>query len=152
QRPHGQLSNDGDKNIVDSVEYIVSRVWADEAGRNRAGVVLVQDQQVFAARDVQKADARPGGYVATGGHGGILGAVGWEGPAVLNYVPATRHTYLSALNVTRLPREVTGHLRHGSTRVAIKDGRGDLLDAAIPKVTIVKDGNYTIDDYDDDPS
>src|SRR6266545_4114646 len=37
QRPHGQLSNDGDKNIVDSVEYIVSRVWADEAGRCRLG-------------------------------------------------------------------------------------------------------------------
>jgi hypothetical protein len=152
QRPHGQLSNDGDKNIVDSVEYIVSRVWADEAGHDRAGVVLVQDQQVFAARDVQKADARPGGYVATGGHGGILGAVGWEGPAVLNYLPATRHTHLSAVNITRLPAEVVGRLGNGETRVPIKDGRGDLLEAAIPKVTIVKDGNYTVDDYDDDPS
>src|SRR5438093_1041554 len=98
QRPHGQLSNDGDKNIVDSVDYILSRVWADEGGRNRAGVVLLQDQQVFAARDVQKADARPGGYVVTGGHGGILGAAGWEGPAVLNYVPATRQTYLSPVH------------------------------------------------------
>src|SRR5262249_39267802 len=143
---------DGDKNIVDSVEYIVSRVWADEAGHNRAGVVLVQDQQVFAARDVQKADARPGGYVATGGHGGILGAVGWEGPAVLNYAPATRHTYLSAVNITRLPADVTGRLRTGNTRVPVKDRRGDLLESAIPKVTIIKDGNYTIDDYDDDPS
>jgi L-asparaginase len=152
QRPHGQLSNDGDKNIVDSVDYIVSRVWADEAGRNRAGVVLVQDQQVFAARDVQKADARPGGYVATGGHGGILGAAGWEGPAVLTYVPATRHTYLSAVNLTRLPAEVAGRLASGLTRVAIKDRQGELLESAIPKVTIVKDGNYTIDDYDDDPS
>jgi hypothetical protein len=152
QRPHGQLSNDGDKNIVDSVEYIVSRVWADEAGRDRAGVVLVQDQQVFAARDVQKADARPGGYVATGGHGGILGAAGWEGPAVLNYLPATRHTYRSAVNITRLPVEVTGRLANGDTRVAIKDQRGELLESAIPKVTIVKDGNYTTDDYDDDPS
>jgi hypothetical protein len=152
QRPHGQLSNDGDKNIVDSVEYIVSRVWADEAGRNRAGVVLVQDQQVFAARDVQKADARPGGYVATGGHGGILGAAGWDGPAVLNYVPATRHTHLSAVNITRLPAEVMGHLESGVTRVPIKDARGELLESAIPKVTIVKDGNYTTDDYDDDPS
>ena len=37
-------------------------------------------------------------------------------------------------------------------RVAIKDTRGELLDAAIPKVTLVKDGNYTIDDYADDPS
>jgi L-asparaginase len=152
QRPHGQLSNDGDKNIVDSVDYIVSRVWADEAGRDRAGVVLVQDQQVFAARDVQKADARPGGYVVTGGHGGILGAVGWEGPAVLNYVPATRHTYLSAVNITRLPAEVMGHLASGETRVPIKDGRGGVLESAIPKVTIVKDGNYTVDDDDDDPS
>jgi L-asparaginase len=152
QRPHGQLSNDGDKNIVDSVEYIVSRVWADEGGRNRAGVVLVQDQQVFAARDVQKADARPGGYVATGGHGGILGAVGWEGPATLNYVPATRHTHLSAVNITRLPTEVGGRLGKGEVRVRIKDAHGDLLEAAIPKVTIVKDGNYTVDDYDDDPS
>ena len=152
QRPHGQISNDGDKNIVDSIEYIVSRVWADEAGRNRAGVVLVQDQQVFAARDVQKADARPGGYVATGGHGGILGAAGWEGPAVLNYLPATRHTYLSAVNITRLPAEVVGRLGSGERRVPIKDAGGDLLEAAIPKVTIVKDGNYTVDDYDDDPS
>jgi L-asparaginase len=152
QRPHGQVSNDGDKNIVDSVEYIVSRVWADEAGRNRAGVVLVQDQQVFAARDVQKADARPGGYVAAGGHGGILGAAGWDGPAVLNYVPATLHTYLSAVNITRLPAQVIGHSKSGDTRVAIKDARGGLLESAIPKVTIVKDGNYTTDDYDDDPS
>jgi len=152
QRPHGQLSNDGDRNIVDSVEYIVSRVWADEAGRNRAGVVLVQDQQVFAARDVQKADARPGGYVATGGHGGILGAVGGEGPAVLTYWPATRHTYHSAVNITRLPADVVGVTRGGAIRVPIKDGRGGLLESAIPKVTIVKDGNYTIDDYGDDPA
>src|SRR3989454_2706937 len=111
QRPHGQLSNDGDKNIVDSVDYIVSRVWADEGGRNRAGVVLVQDQQVFAARDVQKADARPGGYVATGGHGGILGAAGWEGPAVLNFVAAARPTLLSPGNITRLAPQGVGHLK-----------------------------------------
>src|SRR5262245_55061131 len=152
QRMHGQISNDGDKNIVDSVAYIVSRVWADEAGRNRAGVVLVQDQQVFAARDVQKADARPGGYITTGAHGGILGAAGWEGPPVLNYVPATLHTYRSAVNLTQLPVEVTGRLKGAEVRVPIKNARGELLESAVPKVTIVKDGNYTIDDYDDDPS
>jgi hypothetical protein len=152
QRPHGQLSNDGDKNIVDSVEYIVSRVWADESGRNRAGVVLIQDQQVFSARDVQKADARPGGFIATGGHGGVLGAAGYEGPPVLTYLPATCHTYRSAVNVTRLPSEVTGIARNGTVQVPIKDARGELLESAIPKVTIVKDGNYTTDDYDEDPS
>jgi hypothetical protein len=152
QRPHGQLSNDGDKNIVDSVEYIDSRVWADEAGRDRVGVVLVQDQQVFAARDVQKADARPGGFIATGGHGGVVGAAGHDGPPVLTYVPATRHTHRSEVNVARLPAEVTGIGTDGPVRVAVKDARGALLDSAIPKVTIVKDGNYTTDDYDDDPA
>src|SRR5207244_3028896 len=66
--------------------------------------------------------------------------------------PATRHTYLSAVNITRLPADVGGHLRTGEPRVPIKDRRGDLLESAIPKVTIVKDGNYTTDDDDDDPS
>jgi hypothetical protein len=78
QRPQGQISNDGPKNIVDSVTYISSGIWADEQGRNRAGVVVIQEQRAFAAREVAKADARPGGYVATGGHGGILG--GWKEP------------------------------------------------------------------------
>jgi L-asparaginase len=78
QRPHGQVSADGAKNLIDSVDYILSRVWADEAGRNRAGMVMIQEQQIFAARDVQKGDARPGGYVATGGHGGVIGAVGYD--------------------------------------------------------------------------
>lgn len=50
QRPHGQVSGDGAKNLIDSVDYIISRVWADETGRNRAGMVLIQEQQIFAAR------------------------------------------------------------------------------------------------------
>jgi L-asparaginase len=156
QRPHGQLSNDGPKNIVDSVDYITSRVWADEQGRNRAGMVLIQEQQVFAARDVQKADARPGGYVATGGHGGIIGGVGHDGSPVLTYLPATRHTYLSEVNVTRLPKQAAGVRRMGekvaTVTVAIKNQDDELLEAAIPKVTIVKDGNYTTDDFNSDPS
>jgi L-asparaginase len=152
QRPHGMISNDGDKNLVDAVEYIASRVWADETGRDRAGVVLIQEQQIFASRDVQKGDARPGGYVVTGGHGGIIGGVGHGASPRLTYVPARRHTYLSAVNVSRLPREVTGVLRAdgGGLRkvaVAVKDARGDLLDTAIPRVTIVKDVSYLDDDH-----
>ena len=152
QRTHGQISNDGPKNIVDSVEYITSRVWADETGRNRAGMVLIQEQQVFAARDVQKGDARPGGFVTTGGHGGILGAAGIEGSApVLNYLPATRHTYRSEVNISRLPHEVRG-VRLSDTGIVqilvqVKNIEGELLDTAIPKVSIVKDGNYMAEDY-----
>src|SRR5206468_7154040 len=103
QPPDRMIGNGGDKNIVDAVEYLVSRAWADGEGRNRVGVVLIADQRVFAARDVQKADARPGGFTVTGGHGGLLGAVGHEGPPVLTYIPTRRHTFQSEVNLSRLP-------------------------------------------------
>ena len=136
QRPQGQMSNDGPKNLVDSLEFIDSRVWADEAGRNRAGVVLIQEQQIFAAREVQKADARPGGYVATGGHGGILGASGYDGRPMLHYLPATatptaptstfRGSRPKCWGVRRRPR------RARSCRCRDQRQAGDLLDSAIP--------------------
>ena len=154
QRPHGMISNDGDKNLADSTEFIVSRVWADESGNNRLGVVLIQDQRIFSARDVQKADARPGGYTVTGGHGGIVGAVGHEGPPTLTYVPARRHTYQSQVNIARLPAKVLGVNRAGDKvamiPVAIKNEAGELLGSAIPKVAIVKDANYSAERINDD--
>ena len=93
QRPQGQISADGPANIVDSARFIRSRVWADEQGRNRCGVVVIQEQQMFAAREVAKADARPGGYVATGGHGGIIGNISHTGRIALTYLPVFKHTY-----------------------------------------------------------
>ena len=156
QRYHGQISNDGPKNITDSVDYLHSKIWADSDGRNRAGMVLIQDQRVFAAREVMKADARPGGYVVTGGSGGILGAVGGTGGAVLRYIPVTRHTYQSEVRVTQLPASVAG-IRRGNAGterfdVATKNAAGELLETAIPKVSIIKDASYIEDDYDGDPA
>jgi L-asparaginase len=153
QRPQGQISADGPQNIVDSVGYIASRVWADEQGRDRAGAVLIQEQRIFAARAVQKADARPGGYVATGGHGGIIGASGHDGAPLLHYLPTALHTWKSQVNITRLPESVIG-VRQGvggieTVSVAIKKG-GKLLDTVIPKVVIVKDSSYGADDYEPD--
>ena len=60
QRPQGQISNDGPKNIVDSLDFIASRIWADERAATGPASVVIQEQQVFAAREVTKADARPG--------------------------------------------------------------------------------------------
>jgi hypothetical protein len=109
QRPHGSIGNDGDHNVVDSVDWILSEAWKDESGANAAGVVAVLDQLVYTAREVQKADARPGGYVATGGHGGIVGSMGHApGGPVLTFVPARRHTHRSAVNLRRLPASVYG--------------------------------------------
>src|SRR5499425_3681055 len=154
QRPHGSLGNDGDLNIVHAVSYLTSRVWADENGRDDIGNVVIQEKQIFTARDVQKADARPGGYVATGGHGGIIGSLGNSGPAVLSFKPVKRHTHKSAVNINRLPETVHGVRRVDGkvslVPVAIKDAQGKLLETAIPKVTIAKTARYLSESHEAD--
>ncbi len=157
QRPQGQMSHDGPKNIADSVRFLASRVWADAEGRNKCGTVVVQEQQIFAARDVAKGDARPGGYITTGGAGGILGQVGHLGAVALTYLPAYKHTYLSDVNINRLPEKSRAVRRHTAGtietfEIAIKDARNNLLPEAIPVVSIVKDGAYSTLDYGDDPA
>jgi L-asparaginase len=156
QRPQGQISNDGPINIVDSLNYIRSRVWADAAGVNRLGVVAIQDRQFFAAREVTKVDARAGGYIASGGHGGILGQFTHADVISLKYLPAYKHTHLSDVNVTRLPENVSAVRLTASGLecfdLILKDKTGRLLGNAIPSVAIVKDGTYCGEDFGDDPA
>src|SRR5712691_1035688 len=154
QRAHGAVSNDGDRNIIDAVDYLVSGIWADANGRDCMGVVVIQDEQIFTAREVQKADARPGGYVATGGHGGIVGTMGQPGPPALTFRTVKRHTHTSSVNLSRLPEAVEGTQRVNGritpVAVRIKDAQGALLGAAIPKVTIVKHARYLPEDASGD--
>src|SRR5581483_11522752 len=146
QRAHGELSADGDRNIVDSVDYINSRIWAGEDGRDEVGAVSVLDELIYTSREVQKGDARPGGYVATGGHGGIIGDIGQPGPPVLLFKPLRRHTWRSAVNTTQLPAAVKGVRRMNGrvelVPVQIKDTSGDLLPTAVPSVTIEKTARF----------
>ncbi|HWH80438.1 MAG TPA: asparaginase domain-containing protein [Candidatus Binatus sp.] len=150
QRPHGAIANDGDRNIVDSVDYITSRIWADENGRDGIGAVAILDEQIFTSRDVQKSDARPGGYVATGGHGGIIGRMGHPGLPQFSFKPIKLHTYKSLVNLSQMPRDVQGSRVQSSTvgtiAVPIKDADGNLLPSAIPKVTITKHARYLPED------
>jgi len=156
QRPHGAIGNDGDRNVVDSVDYITSRIWADENGKDCVGAVAILDEQIFTSRDVQKADARPGGYVATGGHGGIIGRMGHPGAPQLSFKPVKRHTHTSAVRLTQLPTEIQGSRVQNSKvetiAVAIKDGDGRLVASAVPKVTIVKHARYLPEDTSGDAS
>ena len=156
QRPHGAIGNDGDRNIVDSVDYIISRIWADEDGRDCIGSVAILDEQIFTAREVQKSDARPGGYIATGGHGGIIGRMGHPGAPQFTFKPVKRHTHHSLVNLTALPKRVQGaKLRGAKVRtvgVPIKDAQGELLALAIPKVTIFKHARYLPEDTSGDAS
>ena len=154
QRPHGAVGNDGDRNIVDSVDYITSRIWVDESGRDSIGAVAILDEQIFTARDVQKADARPGGYVATGGHGGIIGRIGHPGPPQFTFKTIKRHTFNSAVNLTQLPREVHGAKVQGSKvttyRSRSRMGPGIFYRLRFPKVTIVKHARYLPEDHSGD--
>jgi len=146
QRAHGTISADGDRNIMDSVDYIRSRIWAGAEGRDEVGAVAILDEIIFTSREVQKGDARPGGYVATGGHGGIVGSIGQPGPPVLTFKPARLHTWRSAVNTSRLPESVMGVQRSGHgvqlVPVQVKDAQGDLVPSAIPYVTIEKTSRW----------
>ncbi len=153
QRLRGEIGNDGDRNIIDSVNYIVSHHWADQDGRDQIGVVVIQDEQIFTSREVQKVDARPGGFTATGGHGGIIGTLGCRSPAAITFRPVRRHTYRSAVNMNCLPSRVQGVCRaNGEIEripVQIKDPQGQLLLTAIPNVTIEKSARYRQEDSEE---
>lgn len=148
QRPHGSLGADGDHNILDGVRYITSKIWADSEGRDRIGAVMIVDEVIYASREVTKTDARPGNYVATGGHGGILGTTGAAfGSPVLTYAPVRRHTANSEVRISLLPYVVPGTARTGSggfesTSITVKDGDGMLVPSAMPTVEIVKYARY----------
>ena len=146
QRPHGELANDGDRNIVDAVEYVVS-------GKGKGlGGVGVQDQVIYAAREFKKADARPGNYKATGGHGGILGSV--KAGITIWYRPNYKHTSTSEVNLTRLPNKVVFQDKFESSdkvSIQIKDSDGYLLNSAIPRVSIIKYASYSQEDEKGDP-
>ncbi len=148
QRARGYISADGDGNLVDTVDYIRSRVWADADGRDRVGAVMVQDNVIYNAREIQKGDARPGGYVVTGGYGGIVGTMGYG--AKLTFLPVRKSTHRSELRLPTLPASVpavaVAESGLATVAFAIKDAEGFLLPASVPLVTFVKSARWQTDD------
>ena len=146
QRMHGEISNDGDRNIVDAVHYVLS---GSGAGLGAVGIV---DEQIFAARNFKKGDARPGGYLATGGHGGVLGST--KLPVYIWFKPAYQHTSTSELALAKLPASVTFQAYgDGPTTqsIAIKDNDGGLRGDVIAPVHVVKYGHYMAEEDTNDP-
>lgn len=137
QRPHGTLSNDGDRNIVDAVRYIASGLGND------LGAVGIVDEQIFSARSFKKGDARPGGYRATGGHGGVLGAASTE--VRVWYKPTYKTTGATDLALKNLPAEISFQEFGDSSNtqsVRVKDHEGNLKGGSIAPVHMVKYGHY----------
>jgi hypothetical protein len=140
------VSADGDRNIVDGVKYILSKIWQAGGEQDVVGGVMIVDEQVFHAREVTKTDARPGNYEATGGHGGVVALMGGYADPQLTYVPSRKHTWSSEVNLTRLPDVVPGLcLESGAIKiepVAVKTVDGLLRAEAMPNVTIAKYARY----------
>lgn len=145
----GAVGSPGAANIIDAVTYMASRISLDDEGRDRVGVVCVQEERIFTSREVQKTDDRPGGFVATGGHGGIVGSIGKPGPPTLTFVPTRRHTHTSQLRSTELSDTVTGIRlaaegdRTEPVNVGVLDTDGRLLGQAMPSVRILKHARFS---------
>lgn len=110
------------------------------------------DERIYAARELKKADDRPGNYKATGGHGGILGNMG--PPVTIWYRPAYKHTSESDVNLSRLPEWVEFSDAAGDAapaRVQVKNTDGMLRWESIPMVHIVKYGAYMDEDSSHNP-
>lgn len=157
QRPHGALGNDGDRNILDAVRYLVSRAWADDEGRDELGAVVVVDQIIYSARSVQKVDARPGGYRAADAAGaGVVGAISSLGRPIVTSTPRFRHTWCSHVRLSELPEVVPGVRRREGDRierveVRIRSTSGELVPTALPAVALLKHGPYSEPDEAVDP-
>lgn len=147
-RSRGEISPDGDANILQSINFILSNVWADERGRNQLGAVMIQDEIIYSAREIEKGDAHPGGYVVTGGYGGIFGSM--TAGAYLTNIPTRKHTWKSEVRLTQLPKTIEGQIKRNNqfekVTVTIKNSAGELLPTAIPKVSLLKGDSW----YDDD--
>lgn len=145
-RQHGVIGSDGPRQLVDAVRYVCCELWRGRDGRDAIGPVVISDQLVFAARGLEKADARPGGY-RTAGFGGPIGVIPDEGEPVLQYRPAYRRGRTSAVGMRAMPDVVRGWRAGDSAPVAVDvrvtDERRRLNGATIPTVRIVKDGSYS---------
>jgi hypothetical protein len=154
--PHGVLGQSGDRHMIDAVRYITSGVWKDEAGRDRVGAVLISAHQLYSSRDATKGDARPGGIIAAGGHGGIVGSSTETGHAILTYIPVFRSTWRSDVRLSQLPESVPGVARSGSgparrVDVRVRDAQGRLLPEAIPVIGYHKHGRWIRSNADASP-
>jgi L-asparaginase len=98
QRRHGTVSNDGDKNFVDSVAVVLS---PQAVGK---GAMVVNNQTIKSGRDVLKTSVRPDAFVS--GEHGVLGVI--EEDRVDFYrAPTRRHTHQSEFDIqsiTTLPK------------------------------------------------
>ena len=123
QRPQGQTSADGPKNLIDSVSFIRSKVWADaRAATAAASWPCRSSNSLPRARSTNPTRGR----ATTAPRAGMAGSSGrsatWAG-LTLTYVPVFKHTYLSEMQHDAPARnDQGGGARRG--RIAARGRRG----------------------------
>src|SRR3989454_94678 len=121
QRPPTGISPDGPINLLSAIRVAVS-----EEARGK-GAMVVMDQRIISARDVQKLYARSGGFSAD--EMGMIGVVANHGPEFF-YAPTRKHTYMSEFdirNVTMLPRVDVHYSYAGSDGAGKTDAKAVIV-------------------------
>ena len=121
QRPPTGISPDGPINLLSAIRVAVS-----EEARGK-GAMVVMDQRIISARDVQKLYARSGGFSAA--EMGMIGVVANHGPEFF-YTPTRKHTYMSEFdirNVTVLPRVDVHYSYAGSDGAGKTDAKAVIV-------------------------
>ena len=121
QRPPTGISPDGPINLLSAIRVAVS-----EEARGK-GAMVVMDQRIISARDVQKLYARSGGFSAD--EMGMIGVVANHGPEFF-YAPTRKHTYMSEFdirNVTVLPRVDVHYSYAGSDGAGKTDAKAVIV-------------------------
>ena len=121
QRPPTGISPDGPINLLSAIRVAVS-----EEARGK-GAMVVMDQRIISARDVQKLYARSGGFSAD--EMGMIGVVANHG-AEFFYAPTRKHTYMSEFdirNVTVLPRVDVHYSYAGSDGAGKTDAKAVIV-------------------------
>lgn len=121
QRPPTGISPDGPINLLSAI-----RVAASHGARSK-GAMVVMDDRIISARDVQKLYARGGGFGAE--EMGELGIVATHGVEFF-YAPTRKHTYLSEFDVrdvTQLPRVEVHYSYAGSDGMGKTEAKGIIV-------------------------
>jgi len=90
QRKHGEVGNDGDRNLLDAIRLALS---PDARGK---GVLVALHEEIHSAREVVKTNQRPGGFVSLGR--AMLGHIE-EDQVSFFAAPTRRHTFRSEFDI-----------------------------------------------------
>lgn len=118
QRPPTGISPDGPINLLSAI-----RVAASHAARSK-GAMVVMDDRIISARDVQKLYARSGGFSSE--EMGQLGIVATHGVEFF-YAPTRKHTFQSEFDVrdvAQLPRVEVHYSYAGADGVGKSEAKG----------------------------